>query len=206
MRCCFRPSSFSDHYQRWAAGPNRPGINYLDPEQYAATAARLSATQWLTHTTLMQVYGRRHPEAQGQYRRTAGRHSEERHATQSHRSCVRWRNERPYMQLCRTGEDLDVVVLSYHWGSNYSWRPPKEFQRLAHRYNTQPSRMSARAMQRTSLTRYRSDRCLCSKGDRRVRRDAHPRALGSPRSGPFTDHLKRARSSLCSQSSCDCRA
>jgi hypothetical protein len=26
-----------------------------------------------------------------------------------------------------------VVVLSYHWGSNYSWRPPKEFQRLAHR-------------------------------------------------------------------------
>ncbi len=39
-------------------------------------------------------------------------------------------------------EYLDVVVLSYHWGSNYNWRPPKEFQRLAHRYNAQPSRLS----------------------------------------------------------------
>jgi poly-gamma-glutamate capsule biosynthesis protein CapA/YwtB (metallophosphatase superfamily) len=79
--------SFSDHYQRWAAGPNRPGINYLDPEQ-------------CTDADIQKL--------------------------KDNINAVR-------ADIQRKGEDLDVVVLSYHWGSNYNWRPPKEFQRLAHR-------------------------------------------------------------------------
>ena len=26
---------------------------------------------------------------------------------------------------------VDLVVMSLHWGSNYCWRPPKTFQRFA---------------------------------------------------------------------------
>jgi len=79
--------SFSDHYQRWAAGPTKPGINYLDPE--GCTDADVQKLK-------------------------------------DDIAALRADFE-------RKGEELDIVVLSYHWGSNYCWRPPKEFQRLAHR-------------------------------------------------------------------------
>jgi poly-gamma-glutamate capsule biosynthesis protein CapA/YwtB (metallophosphatase superfamily) len=79
--------SFSDHYQRWAAGPTKPGINYLDPDEM--TDADINK--------LKDDIAARRREFQ------------------------------------RKDDHLDMVVLSYHWGSNYCWRPPKSFQTFAHR-------------------------------------------------------------------------
>jgi len=76
--CCY---SFSDHPTYWKATHDKPGINYLDTENYTEDDIRRIQTEF-------------------------------------HR--------------VKTSENPDLIVVSIHWGPNYSWKPAKAFQELAH--------------------------------------------------------------------------
>lgn len=72
--------SFSDHYDFWAAGPNKPGINFLDVDAYTTQdIARIKA----------------------------------------------------HMDDTRRKTNVDIMLVSLHWGPNYSWSPSEEKQQFA---------------------------------------------------------------------------
>jgi len=76
---CF---SMSDHYNYWAAGTNKPGINYFDADTFKKE-------------DIDRI--------------------------------------REAVKDIRARENPDIVVWSFHWGSNYCWHPSTQKQNFAHR-------------------------------------------------------------------------